>query len=213
MTPIQIPYNFIFITGAGSGIGRSLALHFDETGTRYWSPSRYEIDLDIPELVKNYSIPGNIDCLINCAAHDINGKQPLVQHDSDSIIDIVNCNLIAPLLLSKKALERNPKCCIVNITSNNNIDYPGHDLAYSLTKRALTALGDLIRIDYPDARVLEICLGLTRTDFNQNRFRLRPELAKPDFYNQPCLEPSEAAKQILEALADTGCTYKHVIKK
>jgi len=210
MPPIQIPYKNIFLTGASSGVGQMISLLLTGLGIQHHAPSRAELDLDFPLFVKNYQMPTGIDCLINCAAHDVNGKQPFDKHDADSVIDIVNCNLLAPMLLVQKLLANDPRACVVNITSTNNQAYPGHDLTYSLTKRALSSFGELLARDYPDARILEVCLGLTRTNFNANRFRDRPDLFQPDFYNQPCLTAEQAATGILAAVADTDCSFRRL---
>jgi short-subunit dehydrogenase len=189
----------IMITGAGSGIGRALHAFLCQDHTVH-AITRQQLDLSDTAAAMAFN-PPKLDVLINCAAHDQGGKIDFLNHDAASVIDIITVNLLAPMLLSQTALKANPHCRIVNITSTNNRRYWPNNLAYSLSKRALADFGDMLKIDYPDADVLEVRLGLTRTQFNANRYRDQPHRFV-DIYQQPCLDPDSVAERISCAILD-----------
>jgi short-subunit dehydrogenase len=159
----------IAITGTSSGVGKELynvlSKDYDVIGL-----TRNDIDLDYPDRIKEL---GKVDVLVNCAGHDLGGKVKFTEHKFEHWHKIMNTNLISAMRLTQLVLEHNPKAKIVNITSTNNDHfYPG-DLVYSLTKKALEEFGRMIQIEFPDSTIKEVRLGLTKTNFNQNRHRLK----------------------------------------
>jgi short-subunit dehydrogenase len=139
--------------------------------------------------------------LINCAGTGIGGKIDFVNHCASDMVDLLHTNFIAPVLLSQSVLGNNPRAKIVNITSTNNSRYWPNDLAYSLSKKALEDFGKMLVVEYPTVKYLEIRLGLTKTKFNQNRFRNDPG-RYTDIYDRPHLLPSEVADKICKILFD-----------
>ena len=67
--------------------------------------------------------------------------------------------MIAPVILSQKALIKNHQCKIVNISSTNNIKYYPNNLTYSLTKKSLESFTNMLQIEYPEINILEIEWG------------------------------------------------------
>jgi short-subunit dehydrogenase len=189
----------IVITGTASGVGSELTKklqHYNVTAL-----TRKELDLSDINAVINYDL-GMCDMLINCAATGIGGKIDFVSHNSCDIVDIMTTNVLSPVLLSKQALTNNSNCKIVDITStNNNRYYPG-DLTYSLSKQALANFGAMLKIEYPDVQYLEVRLGLTKTNFNNNRYRHDPERFS-DVYTNKHLTVDQVADRILDVLFDS----------
>jgi len=159
----------ILITGTTSGIGLSLATALSAAGNEVTGLNRDILDLDDIAAVAAYSMPV-VDMLINCAGTGVGGKIDFVLHGNHDIVTILNTNLISPVLLSKKALKNNTGCKIVNITSTNNNRYHPGDLIYSLSKKALAEFGTMLQIEFPSVKYLEVKLGLTKTNFNNNRY-------------------------------------------
>ena len=189
----------IAITGTSTGIGAELAqqLSIDHEVTAY---KRNHLDLSDCEQVSATEMSA-CDMLINCAGTGIGGKIDFINHDPSHVIEILKVNLIAPVLLSQKILKVNPQCRIVNITSTNNRRYYPRDLAYSLSKKALADFGDMLRVEYPDVNLLEVRMGLTRTAFNDNRYRPCPE-RQVNIYELPHLTVLNAVSRIMPALFD-----------
>ena len=156
----------IAITGTNSGIGAALVSELN--AMEVISINRSQVDLSDIAAVSLYAMP-NVDMLINCAGTGRGGKTTFSKHDPKCVVEILNTNLIAPVLLSQKALTLNPKCKIVNITSTNNRQYWGNDLAYSLSKQGIANFGDMLRVEYPDTDILEVRVGLKKTNIKTNR--------------------------------------------
>jgi short-subunit dehydrogenase len=193
----------ILLTGSSSGIGKSLKniLQADHTVI---APSRSELDLSLLKSV--HSVDIECDILINCAGTGIGGKRPFVDHSTADIIDIFNVNLIAPVLLSQCVLRKNSQCKIVNITSTNNNHYWPNDLVYSLTKKSLADFGNMLKIDHPDCRLLEVRVGLTKTNFNSARYHNDPERYQ-DIYVNPHLTSDTVANKIVDIMFDDRVKY------
>lgn len=196
----------ILITGTSSGLGQELVgrLHHHDVVAL----TRQLLDLSNITSVANYD-PGFCDILINCAGTDIGGKIDFVNHQTQHVVDILNTNLIAPVLLSKQLLSNNPKCKIVNITSTNNNRYYANNLSYSLSKKALAEFGAMLKVEYPDVDYLEIKLGLVKTEFNRNRYQQEPERFN-DIYQLPHLTVCRAAEIIVPAIFNSSIKFIEV---
>lgn len=194
----------IAITGTTSGVGKELWQRLGRLHSVVCI-NRDLVDLSDMSAVRGYSIP-KVDMLINCAGTDRGGKIDFVNQDQESIINILHTNLVAPMLLSKKTLETNPKCKIVNITSTNNKRYWTNTLAYSLSKKALAEFGNMLQVEYPTVHYLEIQLGLTKTNFNQNRY-VGNEDRFNDVYINPHLTVDVVVEKILGVLFDPSVKF------
>jgi short-subunit dehydrogenase len=189
----------ILLTGASSGVGQALyqQLRVDHEVT---APTREQLNLRDSTQAMSF-VHQSYDMLINCAGTGIGGKIDFVNHRASDMVDLLHTNFIAPVLLSQSVLGKNPGAKIVNITSTNNSRYWPNDLAYSLSKKALEDFGKMLVVEYPTVKYLEIRLGLTKTKFNQNRFRNDPG-RYADIYDRPHLLPSEVADKICKILFD-----------
>jgi 3-hydroxy acid dehydrogenase/malonic semialdehyde reductase len=189
----------IAITGTSSGVGQALVTLL-KTDHNIVELTRQHIDLGNSQSLINKHLDF-CDMLINCAGTDIGGKTQFDQHELTDIDCILSVNLLAPIYLTHKVLQQNPFCKIVNITSTNNNRYWANDLAYSLSKKALEEFGNMLRVEYPGINLLEVKLGLTKTNFNKSRYARRPNQFV-DIYTQPHLTPPEVATKIITVLFD-----------
>lgn len=197
----------ILITGSSSGVGQGLLLALSSSHTII-GLSRSVLDLSVTEQVSNFNMP-IIDMLINCAGTDIGGKIEFTKHNTKEVIDIINTNLIAPVILSQKALIKNHQCKIVNISSTNNIQYYPNNLTYSLTKKSLESFTNMLQIEYPEINILEIRLGLTKTNFNGNRYKGHEERFN-DVYSNPHLTVDEVVTRITTVLFNNTVKFKEI---
>ena len=196
----------ILITGTSSGIGQELSnrlQHHDVV-----APTRQQLDLSDIVSVTAYD-PGVCDILINCAGTDCGGKIDFINHQTQQVVDILNVNLVAPVILSKHVLVHNAQCKILNITSTNNNRYYANNLSYSLSKKALSEFGTMLKVDYPDVDYLEIRLGLTKTNFNQNRYRNDPDRFV-DIYQNTHLTVTQAVDVMVPAMFDSNIKFIEV---
>jgi len=185
----------IIITGASSGVGKCLADAL-EGEHRVFRVTREIVNLDYPEASFLTDLPfDNTDILINCAGHDMGGKVPFADHLFGHWTKIINTNLISAMRLSQLAIQSNENVTIVNITSTNIDQYYPGDLVYSLTKNALQQFGEMLQLEYPTSTIKEVRLGLTKTNFNNNRHKVNH---KPidNLYDMPHLSPEYVATEI-----------------
>jgi short-subunit dehydrogenase len=200
----------IVVTGSNSGIGQALCRQITATYPyKLIGLSRQILDLSDINAVESYCLP-TVDMLINCAGTDLGGKIDFAQHKMDHIRTIMTTNLLSTVLLSHKALNQNSNCKIVNITSTNNKQYWPNNLTYSLSKQALSLFGNMLQVDYPAMRYLEVRLGLTSTNFNQNRYQACPERFTDIYQDHAHLTAAQAAHKILSVLFDDNIKFVEV---
>ena len=189
----------ILLTGASSGIGSSIneLLCIDH---QVLAPTRAQLDLTNPAQIQNFVLEP-FDMLINCAGTGVGGKIDFINHDPELINEILTVNLLSAMLLTQQVLKQNPSAKIVNITSTNNRQYHAGDLAYSLSKKSLEYFGQMLQVEYPQSSVLEVRVGLTKTNFNHNRYKHNPE-RYTDIYTTKHLSADEVAYKICQVLLD-----------
>ena len=177
------------ITGAGTGIGRAIAVRLAKRGPVVLAGRRPDplretatdlgiegqdwlvVPTDISKgedrtrlIDQTLNTFGRIDVLINNAAIGTCGELgTLGEPDIEQLIDI---NLTAPILLTRLALQHLQKTsgCVVSIGSRAAIDpFPGLG-AYGCTKAGLEALARAIAAEYPGIRAYTIHPGAVETD-------------------------------------------------
>ena len=194
----------IAITGTTSGIGKELSNQLSKNH-EIVCITRDDLELSNIDCVLGYNV-ANVDMLINCAGTDCGGKIAFAKQGTINISNILTTNLLSPVLLSHKVLKLNSACKIVNITSTNNKQYWPDNLAYSLSKKALGEFGKMLQVDHPDIKYLEIQLGLTKTNFNQNRY-VGCEDRFDDVYLNQHLTPTGVVEKILPILFDNTIKF------
>lgn len=194
----------ILLTGSSSGIGEAL-YEFLRHDHQVTAPTRRQLDLTQPNQVADF-VAGSFDMLINCAGTGVGGKIDFVNHRPKSIEEIMQVNLLSAISLTQQVLRINPQAKIVNITSTNNNRYYSNDLIYSLSKRALADFTRMLKIEYPQTPVLEVQVGLTRTNFNHNRYQHEPDRYQ-DIYTNKHLLPEQVAMEIAKVLFNDAIKF------
>lgn len=202
-------FNSAMITGSNSGIGLCLYNILLHNNIRTVGLTRQQLDLSNLQAVTNFDLE-RTDLLINCAATDIGGKIDFINHRPNNITEIACVNLLSPILLCQKALRKNKDCKIVNITSTNNRRYWPNDLIYSLTKKSLSDFGMMLQIEYGNLNYLEVQLGLTKTNFNANRYKLDSDRYKDLYADSKHLTPEYVADTIFKAISDNNIKFLEI---
>ena len=193
----------ILLTGGHSGLGLSLRQQLFQH--EIVAPDRMHLDLcDYKNVIE--FVDQHYDMLINCAGTGIGGKIDFINHCPEDVQHIMQVNLLSPMLLSQSVLKRNSQAKIVNITSTNNVRYWPNDLAYSLSKKSLEQFGSMLAVEYPLLQYLEIRLGLTKTNFNQNRYKKEPN-RYVDLYHNSHLTADQVSFKICSVLFDNTVKF------
>ena len=108
------------ITGGSRGIGAAIALRLRTEGYEVFTPPRSELDLSSIESVKIFvsSQRSDFDILVNNAG--INPIMKLDEMESESLMDVIYVNLVAPVLLMQfcaRGMAERKFGRIVNISS------------------------------------------------------------------------------------------------
>jgi len=185
-----------FITGGSSGIGFSLIQLLQNE--KVFFPTRKELNLDNIDIASNYDVPF-VDIAVHIAGHDLGGGVNFLEHKIEDFIKIINCNLLSTIILSKKLLLKNKNCVQVYITSTNLDKFYSNNLIYNLSKKSLHSFINLLKIDFPAANIKEARIGLTKSEFNNNRHKNNHKPIN-DLYNQAHMTSTYVANKILELI-------------
>jgi 3-oxoacyl-[acyl-carrier protein] reductase len=201
------------ITGAGTGIGRAIALALARAGVKVALCGRrlepldealtairaargqaialradVSSEADVARLVDDtLTALGAIDILVNNAG--VGGGGEIHAHDLAEWDQILHINLRGAFLLARAVLpymRRQRRGDILNISSESGLEhYPG-DGAYGISKHALNELSELIQRENQEhgIRVATICPGMVVTEMTQD---------SPGLDHSKCLQPDDIA--------------------
>lgn len=187
----------VLVTGASSGIGKAIVekivsnyeviIHYNNSEKEALKLNKelknlyhkeflmVKCDLSKENEIDNmlniiYQKYDNIDILINNAGIAIDTS--FEDKTKDNFMKIIDVNLIAPFLLSKKIglkMKENKYGNIINISSTNGIDTVySESLDYDASKAALISLSNnLANYLAPYVRVNTICPGWVKTRMNK----------------------------------------------
>lgn len=216
------------VTGAGSGIGRSVAEVLIGAGCRVVCAGRrlerlrdlaeklgddvmaLELDVDDPRSVATIKerLPApwrEIDILVNNAGHDAGGRRRFDEGSADEWAAIIRTNVTGLIRVTRELIpgmvERD-RGHVINIGSIAGLTPYATGSIYSASKHAVHGFSESLRLDFAGTgiRVTEILPGLVRTDFAVNRWK--DETRARNFYDDfgVCLAPEDVARTILFAL-------------
>lgn len=177
----------ILITGGARGLGRYLALYFNELGHNV-VVNYNKSENEAKDLEKNYGLKtikadvsleedvkvmfGKIDkadVIINNAAI-CDDKEPL-EKTALSFRKVLETNLIGPFLVCKYGIKKMTKGCIINISSTNAINtYYPESMDYDASKSGLISLGHNFAkyLSSCDIRVNTVCPDWIDTSMNDD---------------------------------------------
>ena len=213
------------VTGAGRGIGRSIALTLARSGVRVSLAARSETQLgavraeiqafggdaasfptdvsreaDVIALIRDTLRHfGRLDILVNNAAIGVFG--PLVEATADQWDQVMAVNARGPFLMCRQAipyLKQQERSFIINISSAVGIKgYPNQAL-YTASKHALMGMTKALarEVHQDGIRVHAVCPGGVDTQLIGN--------ARPDLDQSVLMQPQEIADIVLFLVTRQG---------
>ena len=230
----MIKYNKILITGAASGLGKSLAKSLNKLNKKLIlldknfdglnslknelnTNSNLKIinfDLSKKDLIhdlfeKELKNETDIDCLVNCAAYEAAGFFDDIP--TEEMLKNIDTNAISPILLTKKILPfliKNSGAVVNMISTMSTVGVPGR-MSYCISKSALKSFSDVLRCElkYQNVQVLTVYPEVMSTPFWENVLYFGR--IKNAMFNDPRKknDPKKIAKGILKALEKNKFFY------
>ncbi len=222
----------IWITGASSGIGRSIALRFIKEGKNVAASSRRKEHLEeikqginskgqlfkifpmnisnsqeVEDASKNISKDFEIDCLINNAG--ITSFKKAIDNTTEEIREIIGTNLLGSINTIKAVLPimiENHCGTIINIISVVTKKIFTESSAYSASKSGLLAYTKVLReeVRQYNIRIIDIIPGATRTS-------IWPERALEKYSNR-MMSPDDIGKFVYDLyMIDSNLVPEEII--
>lgn len=166
----------VLVTGGAVRIGRAITeallakgadvvVHFraSETDARALSPSVIQADLSDPlqyeQLIESTVEQfGPLDILVNNAA--VFHKTPLAESDTETVLNELHPNLLAPLALTRGFAKQTATGCVINLLDRRITSHDISCIPYMLSKKGLEELTKLAALELaPGIRVNAIAPG------------------------------------------------------
>jgi NAD(P)-dependent dehydrogenase (short-subunit alcohol dehydrogenase family) len=209
----------ILVTGASSGLGKSIALHLHSLGHTVFGTSRnpkqyidtfpftlLELDVTIKEsiahlFVELQQLNKPIDVLINNAGVGITG--PVEETSLEAMRANFETNFFGPLAMIQGVLplmRKNKKGTVINITSiagYMGLPFRG---AYSASKGALNIMTEAMRLEIGSQgiKVMTLAPGDYATDIASRRFHA------PVINNSPYQKAYQESLDTMDSHVDSG---------
>jgi len=189
---MELKDKVVVITGSSSGIGKTTAIRFAKEGAKvvinynvnkqggeetlkevnkYSEGLLVQADVSNPEEIKKLfgeveKTFGTVHILINNAAIP-NDKVPYLEASYDQIVELVNTDLIGPMMCSKEAIKYMQKQGfgkIINTSSIRGAEHGGRSVVYASSKAGLNSFSKtLAKMVGPTIQVNAVAPGFVKT--------------------------------------------------
>lgn len=161
------------VTGASRGIGKEIALLFEEKGYEVYKPTREELDLCSATSLEQYIEKNKnvtFDVIVNNAGiNDINNIDEITDEEIKNMVQI---NLVAPIKLLRGFvgnMKQQKYGRIVNIGSIWAVVSKGGRSIYSATKNGIHGITNTLAVELAPYNILvnTVCPGFTMTELTK----------------------------------------------
>lgn len=171
----------ILITGSNGGLAQEIIKKIKNSNHeiyRHSTTDKCDIKVDFKNTndikkIKNFLIEKDINCIINNSG--IYSNKNITQINETEVIEIINVNLIAPILLTKMLYtnleEKQKGGLIININSLAG-KYPNYEESvYCASKFGLSGFGASISINQKksNVKIIDCYLGAMKTKMTKTR--------------------------------------------
>jgi short-subunit dehydrogenase len=191
----------VLVVGSHGGVGSQCVKILRHNDYQVRELTSKDLDLNFPEKIFNQDFQ-DIDVLINCAGHNRGTYRGFLQNDWQNQLSQIMVNYASNLFLLKHYANSRKHGKYVWISSAL-IDNPTpFQSVYGSTKSASKFAIDLIRQEATHIDILEVKIGLVRTNFRYNNFEGTQSHEQINIaYNQAnALSPEYVAQQIYSAI-------------
>jgi short-subunit dehydrogenase len=160
--------------------------------------------LDVGDLPAIAALParvaerfGALDVVVNNAG--LNHRGPVARHSWRDLADVVSVNLVAPIVLTRAALDvMRPGGSIVNVASLAGMVPVPDEATYSASKAGLRAFARAVgeELREKDIHVSNVCPGPVDTGFFGEDLDRVPDLV----FSQPMRSADQVAAAVLECI-------------
>ena len=161
------------VTGASRGIGKEIALLFEEKGYEVYKPTRKELDLCSEDSVEEYIKKNKnitFDVIVNNAGiNDINNIDEITDEEIKNMLQI---NLVSPIKLLRGFIgnmKQQKYGRIVNIGSIWAVVSKSGRSIYSATKNGIHGITNTLAVELAPYNILvnTVCPGFTMTELTK----------------------------------------------
>lgn len=189
----------ILLVGASGGVGSSCKQLLSDYNVVTLSST--DLNLDYPEQIFDYDF-SKFDLLLNCSGHSKGTFNGFLNNSWQNQYSQIKVNYISNLFLLKHYANSNVKGKYVWISSSlMNAASPFHSV-YASSKVASKFAIDLIRKEAAHIDILEVNLGLTKSNFRYNNYDGTKTIEEVNqmYQQENPLQCNSVAKQILLAI-------------
>lgn len=191
----------VLVVGSHGGVGSECIKILQQHNYQVSGLTSQDLDLNRPENIFLQDF-ADVDILINCAGHSRGTYRGFLQNDWQNQLSQIMVNYVSNLFLLKHYANSRTHGRYVWISSSL-IDNPTpFQSVYGSTKLASKFAIDLVRQEATHINMLEIKIGLVRTNFRYNNFEgtQSHEQINKAYDQANALCPEYVAQQILSAI-------------
>lgn len=191
------------IIGNTGGIGAACEKILKSRHQTVTGFSRSHLDLNNLSGIQNLDLSG-FDVVINCAGHNKGTFKGFLKNDYHNIIDQIQVNFIANILLLKKYATSRERGRYVWLNSTSTGKPTPYQSVYGATKVASKFAIDLVRQEASHINITECCIGLTKTNLRFTGYcgTKNRDAVEHEYTQLNALDPYDVSLKIVDAIND-----------
>lgn len=189
------------VIGKNGGLGSSCIEILESRNQKVVSLSRQDLDLSDPGNIMNFDL-SEFDIVVNCTGHNKGTFRGFLGNDYVNIVDQIQVNFIANLLLLKNYATCRTNGRYVWLNSDSTKSPTPYQSVYGSTKVASKFAIDLIKQEAPHISITECCVGLVKTNLRYIGYcgTKSREVVDQEHAKLNSLDPLKVAEEIIDAV-------------
>ncbi len=198
------------VIGKTGGLGSSCIELLESRKQQVVALSRQDLDLSDSASIMNFDL-SEFDVVINCTGHNKGTFRGFLANDYFNIVDQIQVNFIANLLLLKNYANHRTAGRYVWFNSTSTRNPTPYQSIYGSTKVANKFAIDLIKQEVSHINITECCVGLVKTNLRHTGYcgTKSKETVDQEHANLNSLDPRKVAEKIIDAV-ELGEEWIHI---